>query len=93
MYILTKARSQKYAVEKISGLRSLVEVVPATQTTIDSALSQPHKDFEDAIQYFCSRENNVRSIITRNVSDFPTERVLILTPDDFVSMDVSEKST
>ncbi len=92
-YILTKARSQKYAVEKIRGLRDLVDVVPATQTTMDSALAQPHKDFEDTIQYYCARENNIRSIITRNVSDFPNEQALVVTPIDFVSMDVIEKST
>ncbi len=38
-----------------------------TQKAIDLALSQPYKDFEDSIQYFCVRENKVRSIITRRV--------------------------
>lgn len=85
-YILGKLKSQAYAVQKIQELRQIIEVAPVTQATIDLALSSPYKDFEDAIQYYCAKTNDIPVIITRNVGDFPSGEVLIVTPQEFITM-------
>jgi predicted nucleic acid-binding protein len=92
-YILGKARSESYAVQKIKGLRRFVRVLPMTEAEVDRAIQRPGDDFEDSLQYHCATASAVKVIVTRNGDDFLTEGVQALEPDEFLKMDVSEKST
>jgi predicted nucleic acid-binding protein len=92
-YILTKAHSQAYAVKKIAGLRDVLRVAPMSESNVDAALQKPHRDFEDTLQYQCARENGLKTIITRNIQDYPTEGLSVLTPQEFLAMDIVDKST
>ena len=92
-YILGKARSESYAVQKIKGLRDFVRVLPMAEAEVDRAIQRPGDDFEDSLQYHCAIASAVRIIVTRNGDDFLTEGIQALEPDQFITMDVSEKST
>jgi predicted nucleic acid-binding protein len=92
-YILGKLKSQSYAVEKVRGLREIVGVAAIDEEMVDRAIANPHKDFEDSIRYHCARENELHSVITRNGTDYLSDDVLILSPQEFMAMDFSEKST
>ena len=92
-YILGKARSESYAVQKIKGLRDFVRVLPMTEAEVDRAIKRPSDDFEDSLQYHCATASAVKIIVTRNGDDFLTEGVEALEPDEFMKMNLSEKST
>jgi predicted nucleic acid-binding protein len=92
-YILGKARSESYAVQKIKGLRDFVRVLPMTEAEVDRAIQRPGDDFEDSLQYHCATASAVKIIVTRNGDDFLTEGVEALEPDEFMKMNLSEKST
>lgn len=92
-YILGKARSETYAVQKIKGLRDFVDILPMTEAEIDHAIQRPGDDFEDSLQYHCATANAVNIIVTHNGDDFLTEGVQTLEPDEFLKMDVSKSST
>lgn len=92
-YILGKAQSESYAVQKIKGLRDFVRILPMTEAEVDRATQWPGKDFEDSLQYHCATASAVKIIVTRNGDDFLTEGVQALEPDEFMEMDLSEKPT
>ena len=92
-YILTKAKSQSYAVQKIKGLTELLSVASMTPESVSRAIADPHKDFEDAMQYYCARDNELGTIVTRNSSDYPKENLRVVTPQEFMAMDIVERST
>lgn len=83
-YVLRKLSSTKMAIQQIKYLRLLVNVGAVHESTIDSALESDWRDFEDALQHFCSLENNCDAIITRNVSDFKKSEIPVLAPSEFI---------
>ena len=93
VYILGRTKSQDYAVARISSLRSIVHVATMTEEVIDKALREPYKDFEDSSQYFCAIENDLHSIVTRNTRDFLSDDLLVMTPREFIAMDLAGKTT
>jgi predicted nucleic acid-binding protein len=66
--------------------KTLVNVLAVDSKTIDLAIASNFTDFEDAIQYFCAVENNLTTIITRNIKDFKKASIKILTPETFISI-------
>jgi predicted nucleic acid-binding protein len=53
---------------------------------INLSLESDFKDFEDAIQYHTAIENEVNIIITRNLKDFKTAKIPVLTAKDYIEM-------
>ena len=84
-YFLEKALGAGEAREKLSQLRSLVEVSPDDATTVDRALSLARwPDFEDALQYSSALSAGAEVIVTNNVSDFREADITVQTPGDFL---------
>ena len=90
-YLLAKLRNKPYALERIRRLRRLVAVAAMDETVVDAALSAPHKDFEDSLQYQCALRNDIPTLITRNTGDFPKHRITVLNPTDYMDMVAREK--
>ena len=42
------------------------------------------KDFEDSVQYFTATENNINGIITRNLKDFKSSQIPVMTAEEFL---------
>jgi predicted nucleic acid-binding protein len=83
-YILSKVKNTKYALEKMRNLRRLVSIAPVGEKTIDRALEDPNKDFEDSIQLNCAIENGIKVIVTRNAKHFSRERISVMSPHEYL---------
>jgi predicted nucleic acid-binding protein len=47
-------------------------------------LNSSFSDFEDGLQYFTARENDIGIILTRNIKDYKEKELLIQTPEEFL---------
>ncbi|HEY3390537.1 MAG TPA: PIN domain-containing protein [Prolixibacteraceae bacterium] len=83
-YILAKILSEKEAREILRKFRILVKVLPCDEKIIDLGLNSSFKDYEDSVQYFTAIENQMDSIITRNVKDFKSSKIPIMTAEEFL---------
>ena len=63
---------------------TLVNVLPVTDKTVELALSSDFKDFEDALQYFTAIENNVKTLLTRNLKDYKTAEITVMTAEQYL---------
>jgi len=83
-YILSKHLGREKAAQSIRKLRSLVRVLNCGERVIDLALASDFTDFEDAIQYCTALEHKIGILITRNVQDYKTAAITILTPLEYI---------
>lgn len=83
-YILGKARSESYAIQKIRGLRDFVGVLPMSESEVDDAIHSPGRALEDSLQYHCAAAGAVKVIITRNGDDFPKTNLQTMEPEEFM---------
>lgn len=90
-YLLSRMKDKGYALDRIKRLRRLVSVISVDESTIDSALERPHKDFEDSIQYHCALSNGIKTLITRNTKDFLKAEVSIASPAEYLNRMSMEK--
>ena len=91
-YLLSKANTQTYAINKIRGLRNFLSVAAMDQKVVDQAISNPHRDFEDSLQYHCALARGLGWIVTRNGRDFLNEGIEVVTPEEFMAIDYMDTS-
>ena len=53
-------------------------------STIEQSVESKFKDFEDAMQYFSAKHEDIDYIITRNKKDFTASDIPVLKPQEFV---------
>jgi predicted nucleic acid-binding protein len=85
-YILRKVNGNEKSKEQIKDLRLLVKILPIDDTIIDMALSSKLNDFEDSLQYYAAKEQNLFGIITRNIKDYKIKDMVIQTSKEFVKI-------
>ena len=83
-YLLSRQFSQKDARRILNKFKVLVNVLGVDDKIIGLALNSEFKDFEDAIQYYTAIENNVSTLITRNLKDYKSAQIAIMTAEDFL---------
>ena len=83
-YILSKQYSAAQAKKLLLKFKTLVTVLPVNDKVLDLALSSNFKDFEDGIQYFAAIENNLQIILTRNLKDYKTAEIAVMTAEQYV---------
>jgi predicted nucleic acid-binding protein len=83
-YILSKQFSTEQARKTLLKFKTLVTVLAVTDKVIELALSSGFKDFEDAIQYFTATENNIKTLLTRNLKDYKSAEIPIMTAEQFL---------
>ncbi|HHS95815.1 MAG TPA: PIN domain-containing protein [Phaeodactylibacter sp.] len=83
-YLISRIENKSKSREKIKGILKLVETLSVHKSTIEKAVYSEFKDFEDAIQNFCAKENGIKSIITRNTKDYSKSSLSIQTPKEFI---------
>ena len=81
-----REKSKKIALESLRKLRVFINILSVTENQIDKALSSKFKDFEDAIQYFASSNNEIGHIITRNKADYKQSKFSVCTPTKFLKL-------
>lgn len=81
-YILLREMKAEEARLVLRRLKLLVEVIDLSEKILELALNDVNfKDFEDAIQYYSAIESNNDYIITRNLKDFKSSKLSVLTAD------------
>ena len=83
-YILSKQYSADQARKKLLKFKTLVTILSVTDKVIELALSSEFKDFEDGIQYFTAIENNIKIVLTRNLKDYKSAQISVLTAEQFL---------
>ena len=84
-YILQKTNSAAIAKEILRKFKILTIVLSLDDKIIDLALNDNgFRDFEDATQYYSAIENNQDIIITRNLRDFKTSKLPVMTASEFI---------
>ena len=91
-YILRKIKTKVIAIERLRKLRIFISIIFVTENIIDKALVSNFKNFEDAIQYFASSDNELGFIITRNKADYKQRKITVCTPTEFLEIVNSQKS-
>ncbi len=85
-YILRKLVGHEKAMILLDRLERIVEVLGVNKMTIRQALRANFKDFEDAIQNFTAYQvPDIKTIVTRNPKDFKGSKLIIQTPEEFLS--------
>jgi predicted nucleic acid-binding protein len=87
-YIISRLENTASAKKNILKLMDLVYVLNVGQTTIRKALESKFKDFEDGVQNYCAEESKIKTIVTRNVKDFKSSSLIVLTPKEFIISEI-----
>lgn len=83
-YILKKSKGHDLTVSFLKGLFDFIDICIVNKKSILNALNSEFHDFEDAVQSFSAFEIGLKTIITRNVSDFKNSNLNLLTPSIFI---------
>ena len=85
-YVLSSQYTSTHSRQLIGTFKTLVNVLPVDSKTIDLAIASDFNDFEDAIQHSCAIENNLTTIITRNLKDYKKASIAVLTAETFIAL-------
>ena len=83
-YILSRQYSVDQSRKKLLKFKTLVTVLSVTDKVVELALSSDFKDFEDGLQYFTAIENNLKTLLTRNLKDYKTADITVMTAEQFL---------
>ncbi len=84
-YLLRKTSSHNKVIANLKLLLTFIDIVEVNKEIVLQALNSDFKDFEDALQNFsavCHEE--VKIVITRNIKDYRTSRLAIMTPEVYL---------
>lgn len=82
--VVEEGQARIDAQETVKGFR----LVPLTQEIIGNALASELPDFEDNIQLQSAEAISVAHLITRNKRHFQPAQVSILTPEEWLALDM-----
>jgi predicted nucleic acid-binding protein len=83
-YLLRKKDGNEKAKKSLKDLRIFVKILPINENIVDITLNSKFSDFEDGLQYFTARENNISILITRNTKDYKEKEIIIQTSEEFI---------
>ena len=86
-YILSKELKREKAMRVLEKLRIVFRVAAVDEKVIDLSLASSFKDFEDAVQYYSALHVRADCLITRNKADYRADRLPIMTPEEFLSLE------
>lgn len=85
-YLLRKLKSKEIARKSLCKLKLLVKILPVDEKTIELALLSEFDDFEDAIQYYTAKGNNIRYLITRNGKHYKKSDITVCTAEEYIKI-------
>lgn len=88
-YILRKQSGKTKADNAIRMLLSAFNIVTLDEKILTRTIESAFNDFEDGIQFFSAMRSNADYLISRNVKDFPHDDIPVLTPEEFLQLDLS----
>lgn len=87
-YIIRKQSSKNKADHAVRTLLTTFSIVSLDKKVITRAIDANFNDFEDAIQFFSAIRCNADYLISRNVKDFPHDDIPVLTPEEFLRLNL-----
>lgn len=84
-YILAKELKRDKAMKVLEKIRIVFRVASVDEKVIDLSLASDFKDFEDAVQCYSAASAKVDCLITRNKSDYVSDIVSIMAPEEFLA--------
>ena len=83
-YVLRKYIPEQKTRTVLRDIRLLVNVLPLDESLSDIALNSAIDDYEDAIQYHTALEYRQDIIISRNLKDFKSSKLPVMTAGQFI---------
>lgn len=84
IYLMQRFKyTRKEIVSKLSIVKSICTVTTVNEAVIDRMLQSDFNDLEDAIQYYSALAFGAEAIVTRNIKDFTTSKIPVVSPHDF----------
>ncbi len=83
-YILKKSKGHELTIAFLKNLFAFIDIIDVNKESIINALNSEMQDFEDAIQCYSAKLNNINIIVTRNTADFKDSKIDAITPLQFV---------
>jgi predicted nucleic acid-binding protein len=83
-YLLSRQYSADQSRMKLLKFKTLVSVLSVSDKIVELALSSDFKDFEDGLQYYTATENEIKLLLTRNLKDFRTAEISVMTAEQFL---------
>jgi predicted nucleic acid-binding protein len=89
-FVTTVYLAQKYKFPReqvftqLQHVAEFVEVTDLRGKSVVDMLQSGWRDYEDATHHRCAIESNADCIVTRNVKDFITNEIKVLTPAEFL---------
>ena len=84
-YILSKLKDSNASREILTKFKVLVKVTELNDKIIELSLNdKSFSDFEDGLQYYSALANEVDAIITRNLKDFKSSKLPVLTAQAYL---------
>lgn len=87
-YILRKHSGKVKADNAIRALLSVFNIATLDKRILTRTIESWFNDFEDGIQFFSAIRCNADYLISRNVRDFPHDDIPVLTPEEFLKLDL-----
>lgn len=85
MYVMRKQLTPTQIEDVFLKLNLIFNFADFSPAILEKAVGMRWKDFEDAIQSATAESVHADYIITRNIKDFSTSKVIAITPYDFLS--------
>ena len=85
-YILNRELKDKDKTKKhLVDLLEIVSIAGIDESCIKNALNSSWKDFEDAVQHESSIQIGADYLVTRNITDYKSSFVEVITPANFLA--------
>lgn len=84
-YVLAKELKRDKAMRVLEKVRIVFRVAAVDEKVIDLSLASDFKDFEDAVQCYSAVKAKVDCLITRNKTDYVTDILAIMSPEEFLA--------
>ena len=83
-YLLRKSYSKDAVEEILNKFLQYVKILAVDSAIIMASLNSNFNDLEDGVQYYCSLNNDINEIITRNIKDYKHSKIPVLTPLEYL---------
>lgn len=83
-FILGKYNKELDILSEFSKFMKITTATLVDASTVAQSVESQFKDFEDAMQYFSAKHEDIDYLITRNKKDFAVSEIPVLEPQEFV---------
>ncbi len=85
-YVGRKEIGRSNVIRAIDDLLIMSKICKANSNILQTALTSPITDYEDAVQHESAVAENLDAIITRNIKDFKNASIQVYSPDEFLQL-------